>query len=119
MKCKVTRALISEYLDQTLPPDVHDRMTEHLASCAGCRREMEEIQQTLGIIRSLSRQEPVINLWEEFASRMQEVRESPDSAPEKALGPRLTGALREGWATFITVTVYNNRKTFRIPMGPG
>lgn len=119
MKCKNARILISEYLENELPSDVYDQMTEHLASCDDCRREMEEIQQTLQIISKLPRQEPVFDLWTAFAPKMLETPAGGCVEAETTGIPRLRNTLREGWMIFSTVTGYNTKRKFRFLTGAG
>lgn len=119
MKCKDTVTLISEYLEHDLSSDVYDQMTEHLASCTDCRRELEEMQQMLTIIGKLPRQEPIFDLWEAFAPKMLDAAADGCVEPDTALIPRLRNALREGWTIFSIVTGYNTRKILRFLTGAG
>ncbi|MHB1458531.1 MAG: anti-sigma factor family protein [Armatimonadota bacterium] len=117
MKCKNAVTLISQYLEHDLPSDMYDQMTEHLASCTDCRREMEEMQQTLTIISKLPRQEPVFDLWEAFAPKMIDTAASECIEFETAIIPRLLNTLSKGWTIFYIVTGYNTKKKLQFLTG--
>ncbi|MBI4713465.1 MAG: zf-HC2 domain-containing protein [Planctomycetes bacterium] len=55
MECAKTRELIGPYLDNELSADELSRVKTHLADCADCRRELAELEQVKGLVRSLPR----------------------------------------------------------------
>ncbi|MGD2080998.1 MAG: zf-HC2 domain-containing protein [Nitrospirota bacterium] len=58
MRCDETRDRLSEYLDGELPPGERRGVEQHLAACEGCRKELSELEATLGHLDSLSEVEP-------------------------------------------------------------
>jgi anti-sigma factor RsiW len=44
---------LEEYLSGHLPPPALDRFQGHLETCGQCRRELDEIQVSTGLLRSL------------------------------------------------------------------
>lgn len=119
MNCKNVRSKISEYLEHDLPTDTYNQMTEHFASCTECRKEMEEMRQMLAVINKIPRQEPVFDLWTEFAPKMLEHDADKCKEVETAFFPRLKNALHEGWTIFAIVTGYNTKEKFRFLTGAG
>lgn len=67
MNCPETRDLFSDYLEEYLVEPDLSRLMDHLADCEACRDELDELQQTLGVIHDLPRHEPVFDMWAEFA----------------------------------------------------
>jgi hypothetical protein len=66
MRCPEAKELFSDYLEEYLiEPDL-SRLIDHLSDCESCRNELDELQQALGVIHDLPRQEPVLDLWAEF-----------------------------------------------------
>ncbi len=58
MRCDEIRRRLSEYLDGELPPEGRQSVEEHLSGCEGCRKELSELELTLGHLRSLHEVEP-------------------------------------------------------------
>ena len=46
MTCEEARQLLDAFIDDELPTHDREDVTTHLADCAECRREAEEIEQT-------------------------------------------------------------------------
>lgn len=116
MDCREARELMSDYLEQYLVQQDEAGFDEHLRDCGACRQELAELKETLSVVRGLPRQEPVSDLWAEFAVKAAEVR------GEAGLGPigkvrlyfaRLFDALSEGWMIFTTTVRYNVRARIR------
>jgi anti-sigma factor RsiW len=119
MNCKNVKSKISEYLENDLPNDVYNQISEHLSSCSECHEELEEMRQMLSVINKLPHQEPVFDLWTEFAPKMHEIESDRYKEAETAFIPRLQNALHEGWTIFTIVTGYNTRVKFRFLTGAG
>ena len=54
MRCNECRDKFSEYLDARLSPDAAEQVERHLASCARCARELEDLRAVLTTVRSMS-----------------------------------------------------------------
>ena len=47
MTCKDLVELVTDYLEGTLPDDVHMSMERHLPGCDGCTNYLEQMRQTI------------------------------------------------------------------------
>ncbi len=54
MSCKELVELVTEYLENTLPPDERARFEQHLATCEGCQRYLLQMRQTIHGVGQLS-----------------------------------------------------------------
>lgn len=59
LTCQEVVALVTEYLEQTLLPEMQTKVDEHLAGCPGCMTYYEQMQQTIAMLRKLA-QEPTL-----------------------------------------------------------
>jgi anti-sigma factor (TIGR02949 family) len=53
MNCKQIFAMLSQYLDRELPPDVCDCIEKHIADCPPCVEFVKTLEKTVRICRSL------------------------------------------------------------------
>jgi len=53
MSCKELVELLTEYLEETLPPQDKARFEEHLAICPGCRTYLDQMRTTIGALGRL------------------------------------------------------------------
>ena len=86
MRCRTCRKELSCYVDDELFGLGRRTVEAHLASCAGCRAEMERLRAIRRAFASLSDAPPKPLFYERLMSRM-EAEEAPVPA-------------REGWWTF-------------------
>ncbi len=49
--------LVTEYLDDALPPGERDRIERHLAGCDGCATYVDQIRQTIAAAGSLTQED--------------------------------------------------------------
>ncbi len=54
MICPHARELFSAAVDEALSPDERAALDAHLASCAECRRELERLRGTVGLLRAVA-----------------------------------------------------------------
>ena len=47
MSCKELVELVTDYLENAMPPDERQRFEEHLAICPGCVTYVEQVRQTV------------------------------------------------------------------------
>jgi anti-sigma factor RsiW len=47
MTCKQLVELVTDYLEDRLPPDERERFEQHLAICPGCQAYLDQMRQTL------------------------------------------------------------------------
>jgi len=54
LTCQELVELVTEYLEQTLPPTEQARFEAHLAGCRGCRTYVEQMRQTIQALGTLT-----------------------------------------------------------------
>jgi len=54
LTCKELVELVTEYLENTLPPGERMRFEDHLKGCSGCRTYLEQMRQTIQVVGYLS-----------------------------------------------------------------
>ncbi len=113
MRCPEARELFSDYLEEYLAEPDLSRLIDHLAECEGCRDELDELQRALGVIHDLPAQEPVFDMWAEFAPMCAKVR----AESRLSLADRIRRSfshfreqLREGAMIFTAVVRYNTHR---------
>ncbi|HET7275071.1 MAG TPA: anti-sigma factor [Longimicrobiaceae bacterium] len=55
---------LTEYLDEALPPGTRKRLEQHLAGCAGCSLDLNEIRTTVSRLRALPGEKMPIGMKE-------------------------------------------------------
>ncbi len=70
MNCRVVENQLSDYVDGQLAPAARDRLEAHLESCAGCRCQRDELQQTLRLVSQLGRLRCPADLSETVLQRL-------------------------------------------------
>jgi predicted anti-sigma-YlaC factor YlaD len=53
LTCQELVEIVTEYLEETLPPAERTRFEEHLSMCSGCRAYLDQMRHTLGILGAL------------------------------------------------------------------
>jgi hypothetical protein len=71
MNCKEVQALMIDYLDQALPAATASGLAEHLAGCAECRHEADQLQELLATMKNNQQHQPSPTLRENFNSMLQ------------------------------------------------
>lgn len=112
MRCNEARDLLSEYLDGTLPIAQIEQVRHHLSECSVCREEYEELSETLNLIHSMPRQEPVFEIWQEFAPKFAEIHAEMRMGPLRFYFSRVYNAVKEGWVIFISALQMNSNREF-------
>ena len=54
LNCADVVELITDYLEDALPADAADRVSTHLAGCAGCATYVEQLRQTSAALRGVA-----------------------------------------------------------------
>ncbi len=52
--CTKIASLLADYLENRLPPEVHEDLERHLGSCDVCLRQLRTYQSTVSLLRSLT-----------------------------------------------------------------
>jgi anti-sigma factor RsiW len=68
------RGLYSEYLEDALDPATRDQMQAFLASEPECASELFGLARTLALLHRLPPREPTLDLWREFAPKVEAFR---------------------------------------------
>jgi predicted anti-sigma-YlaC factor YlaD len=56
LNCQEVVELVTDYLEQALLPDTLAKFEEHVAECPGCDTYIEQVQQTIRMLRKLAEQ---------------------------------------------------------------
>jgi anti-sigma factor RsiW len=54
LTCQELVELVTEYLENALPPHDRDRFEEHLTTCPPCQSHLTQVRETIRIVGSLS-----------------------------------------------------------------
>ena len=54
LSCQELVELVTEYLEEALPPTERVRFEAHLATCAGCRTFLEQMRRTIRALGKLT-----------------------------------------------------------------
>jgi predicted anti-sigma-YlaC factor YlaD len=57
LSCQEVVELVTDYLEKALLPETQSQFEEHVAKCPGCDTFLEQVQQTIIMLRKLSEQE--------------------------------------------------------------
>jgi anti-sigma factor RsiW len=57
LTCRQVIEIISDYLEDTLPPGDRRRVEEHLAACEGCTNYLEQMRETIRITGMLTEEQ--------------------------------------------------------------
>jgi hypothetical protein len=96
MTCERVSELLTLYVDEGLPARDTGRVAGHLARCAACRADLRALEQTLAALDRVRPQEPPIDLWEQFRSRLEaEQARTPAVSRLSALGSRFSARWME------------------------
>ena len=68
MRCKWVQQHLLDYSDKLLDLKTHILIEQHLHSCNECRQELNEIERTIQLLRSVSLEEPPEAFWPDFTS---------------------------------------------------
>jgi predicted anti-sigma-YlaC factor YlaD len=83
LNCQEVVELVTDYLEQALLPEKQAQFEDHIGNCPGCDTYLEQVQQTIMMLRKLSEQqtfpETKQDLLEVFRNWMQE--ESKNDSP--------------------------------------
>ena len=65
-RCVLFQRWLPDFLDGELKPFWQRRLKAHLDVCAPCRRELEELQETVDVFRGSPLPDPGPAFWQEF-----------------------------------------------------
>ena len=53
LTCRELVTLVTEYVEDALPPSARERFERHLDGCRGCRNHLDQVQTTVRIVGRL------------------------------------------------------------------
>jgi len=83
------RSLFSEYVEGTLDEEEKDQFQAFLAANPESAAELMQFERTLSLVHRLPAQEPMLDMWAEFAPRMNEYLAAQKTDPMKRLRHKL------------------------------
>jgi predicted anti-sigma-YlaC factor YlaD len=57
LNCQEVVELVTDYLEQALLPEMRAQFEEHIEECPGCDAYLEQVQQTIMLLRKLTEQQ--------------------------------------------------------------
>lgn len=95
MRCRRLQPYLLAWLEGDLPPQQRHQVEAHVAGCPACAAALQNMQQTLHLVRAMEVPEPEAAYWETFmpllSQRMRQ--EEAASRRRRPLLPRLWQAL--------------------------
>jgi hypothetical protein len=70
MRCSDVRELISSFVDKELSPDESKNFNAHVASCASCRKELDDSIRISKLMSNIDEIEPQENFIERFYEKV-------------------------------------------------
>jgi anti-sigma factor RsiW len=70
LSCEQIFALLSEYLDADLPPDLCERLTAHMKGCAPCLEFVESLRQTIVLCRQFQAEQLPVPLADHVRTKL-------------------------------------------------
>jgi predicted anti-sigma-YlaC factor YlaD len=64
LDCRDVVVLVTDYLEEQLQPELLRSFEEHVAGCVGCQNHIEQMRQTIEMLRTLA-QEPIFPATQE------------------------------------------------------
>jgi len=83
MKCKEIRAMIPEYLSETLEHQVKSQIDEHTLSCIGCRQEIDALALVWSKMGDLPEEEPGPAVRTRFYTMLEAYNHGIENAPQR------------------------------------
>lgn len=70
--CKEVVELVTDYLEQTLLPEVQTRFEAHVADCPGCDTYIAQVQKTITMLHKLTEEQMFPRAREELLEMFRE-----------------------------------------------
>lgn len=83
--CEQFQEMLSAYIDDLVQPDEKSELEEHLEKCPQCQQELNELQETVNLIRSLQGEElvPPASFRRELRQKLESTAEISKPQKEK------------------------------------
>jgi hypothetical protein len=109
MKCEHAQEFFSDYVEKSLDKPTEVTLEAHLTACAGCRRDLEGLQQTWQALNAVPAVEPPTDFAWRVVCRLQQERLEQLEAQRKRPNPfvawlhSLTPGSAFGYATLVAI----------------
>lgn len=77
MQCIDARDLLSAYIDDVLDPRERFEVEKHIKSCSACRQELDELKETVRLLKSLGELAPPVAFRQELMAKISENSVAP------------------------------------------
>ena len=77
--CQEIFALLSQYLDAELPPDLREKLSGHIERCTPCVEFVNSLRQSIALCRDLQLEQMPGELAEEVRNKMRRAYEATES----------------------------------------
>jgi anti-sigma factor RsiW len=84
---------LNDYLDESLDAGERRQLESHLASCADCRRALEELREVARLVRELPGSEPPERVWSAISAALRERAGAGPAGAQPATGRYFHAAL--------------------------
>ena len=76
LSCQEMTEVVTDYLDEALPPDEQQRYERHLSYCAGCSTYLDQMRETIRQTSTVAREETLTpTLREEIVAKFRAWKE--------------------------------------------
>ncbi|MCA1607452.1 MAG: zf-HC2 domain-containing protein, partial [Acidobacteria bacterium] len=89
MSCKETTELLSQFIDDVLPPPVRETVDEHLDRCPVCRAHAADLRLLSRSLRQLTRPVAPIELASAITDALNIEAAARRQAPDRSFGERV------------------------------
>lgn len=76
LSCQEVVGLVTDYLEHALLPPTRDLLEQHLDDCPGCATYVQQIQQTIGMLRMLANDAPFPETRDHLIALFQQWKQS-------------------------------------------
>ena len=56
LSCQQVVELVTDYLENALLPELHERLEAHVAECPGCENYIEQVRLTIDMLHQIARE---------------------------------------------------------------
>jgi anti-sigma factor RsiW len=84
--CRQVVELVSDYLDDTLEPDLRGSVEEHLSACPGCLEYLTQMRVTIGSLRDVEPESLEPSVVSQLVAAFADVTGNSSHRPPEASG---------------------------------
>jgi predicted anti-sigma-YlaC factor YlaD len=79
LNCQQVVELVTDYLENTLLPEMHERLKAHVATCPGCENYIEQVQLTIDMLHQIARESVFPSTKQELLQLFQDWKKSSEA----------------------------------------